>query len=108
MTSAPRRWSSLAVSAALVSSISSSATDAPISAKRSEIPRPIPEAAPVTAAAWPSRDSSVAARSSIFLVCIIGDDKENQDKEDIELRAAISVICYHALDAKESHLQQGL
>ena len=53
-----------------MSSISSSATNAPISASRSEMPRPMPEAAPVTIATLPSSDRSWAARSSIFLDCI--------------------------------------
>ena len=53
-----------------MSSTSSRATNAPISARRSEMPRPMPDAAPVTIATLPVSASKFAARSSIFVDCI--------------------------------------
>src|SRR5580765_3222867 len=60
-----------AVSRAFFSSISSAATQAPISASRKQMPRPIPEPAPVTTAIFLSRERSSAACSAILLEAVI-------------------------------------
>src|ERR1035441_10207844 len=78
----------MAVSRPFASSMSRTATNAPMSARRIEMPRPIPEAAPVTSATFPSRETRWAARSSIgrLVVAIYRFPRRFQSEVDVLIR----------------------
>src|SRR5579863_4573871 len=68
---------SVAVARPLDSSMSRTATNAPISARRSEMPRPMPDAAPVTRATFSLRERRYVARCPIFFTCSLMQKSSN-------------------------------